>query len=247
MKKPPHDGAEKPSLLVMPSIRAVEDAIGMKAARWDGRCHEVSCKMLKARLVPGEERYGHYYGPVSEDHPSHGRPFQRHGWIETPNGLVVDPTRWVFECTRPYIFHGPGDDEYDAGGQAVIEGRTSPYPAHPNASADVSVNLTEAQREARRKIFQLEISGPPQAHLASLTGGQVKDFGGDQLFWLANLPLSLLGEHARAIYEAIVEAGQKAYIPIDNWRLAMDQPIAAYKPTAQVASVETCHTHARGS
>lgn len=221
--------------VIMPTVRTVEDAIGLKATHWAHRCHEIACKMLRARLVFGEERYGHYYGPVSPQHPSHRRPFQRHGWIEAPDGSVIDPTRWVFEGVRPYIYHGPAGDEYDAGGQQLSAGKVLPYPAGPHDPATDSVNLTDAQRLARAQIVQLEVKGAAQEHLARLTGGQKTDFSTDQVFWLANLPLSSLGEHAQALYEAIVDAAPhyQGFIPIDNWRLAMDQPFAANVPLSR--------------
>jgi hypothetical protein len=216
----------------IPTIRAVEDAIGLKATHWPHRCHEIACKMLRARLVVGVERYGHYHGPVSQDHPSYGRPFQRHGWIEAPDASIIDPTRWVFEGVKPYIYHTPPSDEYDPGGQQLIEDMLLVYPAGPRNPAADSPNLTDAQRLARAQVVQLEVQGPAQAHLVTLTGGQKGDFNSNQVFWLANLPLSSLGEHAQAIYEAIVDAAPhyKGFIPIDNWRLAMDRPIAENRP-----------------
>jgi hypothetical protein len=32
-----------------------------------------------------------------------------HWWLETPDGRVIDATRWVFEGREPYVFHGPPD------------------------------------------------------------------------------------------------------------------------------------------
>jgi hypothetical protein len=211
-----------------PSIEAIERAIGMKARRWEHRCHEVSCKMLDRKLVMGVERYGHYYGPVAREHPRHGLPFQRHGWIETPTGSVVDPTRWAFEGVEPYIYHGPGDD-YDAGGQRLKASQVGPYPAGPRDESADSEHLTDQQREARRKIVPLAVTGAGLDHLMELTGGQIEDFNLDQVFWLANLPLSWWGGHAPAIYREIARVGYRAFIPVDNWRIAMDAPVASHR------------------
>jgi hypothetical protein len=218
-----------PPELVLPTIAAVEAAIGLAAADWRDRCHEVACKILRRRLVYGEERYGHYYGPVAPAHRRHGLPFQRHGWIEAPDGRVIDPTRWVFEAVEPYLYHGPGDD-YDPGGQRLAAGRIQPYPAGPHDAATESPRLTEAQREARRRVFQLDLAGPARAHLIALAGGQDGDYSFEQVFWLANLPLSWWGEHAAAAYESLTRAGQRAMIPIDHLRLATGRPLASHRP-----------------
>jgi hypothetical protein len=214
---------KKVRAVVVPTVEAVEQGIGMKAAKWAGRCHEVACKLLKARLAFGVERYGHYYGPVTPTYSRYGLPFQRHGWIEAPDGSVIDPTRWVFEGVEPYIYHGPADD-YDAGGERMTLGMLRPYPRAPG----LAEGLSEAQRATLGRPVALELPpGPARDRLAELTDGQVADFNIDQLFWVANVPVSSWRGHARAIYEAIAEAGQKAAIPYDSWRMAMDEPMAA--------------------
>jgi hypothetical protein len=212
--------------VVVPTVAAVERGVGMKAKKWAGRCHEIACKVLKAHLAYGTERYGHYYGPVSPTYSRYGLPFQRHGWIEAPDGSVIDPTRWVFEMVEPYIYHGPADD-YDAGGERMAMGMLRPYPKSP----DDTLGLTADQRATLARPIALELPpGPARDRLAELTGGQVADFNLAQVAWLANLPVSSWRGHARAIYEAIAEAGQKAMVPYDSWRMAMDEPMAAHRP-----------------
>jgi hypothetical protein len=197
----------------VPALAVIEKAVGMKARAWRNRCHEVACAMLEKKLVVGVERYGHYYGPVARRHPQYDRPFQRHGWIETPRGLVIDPTRWAFELVAPYVYHGPGDD-YDAGGQRARASRLGPYPP----------------RSPDAEFISFDVDGAALLRLRELTGGQDADFSLDQIFWLANLPLERWGRHAAAIYAALAQAGHKAAIPIDLWRMAMDRPVASHLP-----------------
>jgi hypothetical protein len=225
----PKAGASNTTALDLPSIAEVEKAIGLKANRWVNRCHEISCKMLKAKLVVGVDRYGHYYGPVSKKHPRHGWPFQRHGWIETPDKQVIDPTRWCFQMREPYLYFGIGRD-YDVGGQRASFERRGPYPAGPHDESQDSPRLTESQRAERRQLTQLEVTGGALERLVELTGGQDRDFNIYQLFWLANLPLAWWGDDAPAIYAALHKAGHKAKIPTDYWRAAMGQPLAANLP-----------------
>ncbi len=209
----------------IPTVEIVEKVLGMEASRWKDKCHQIACAMLDAGLVTGVERYGHYYGPVAAGYGRRALPFQRHGWIEAPDGQVIDPTRWVFEMVDPYIYHGPGDD-YDAGKQRLIASRVGPYPGLHDPATE-SKNLTAAQREANRKVIKLAVSGPAKEQLVELTGGQVSDFSINQVYWLAHLPVSWLGEHAPAIYGAIARAGYKAMIPYDAWRMVMEQPLAS--------------------
>lgn len=229
MKKPREQTDADRELASIPTVRAVEEAVKMKASRWPGRCHEIACKMLSAGVVQGTERYGHYHGPVSIEHPRYGLPFQRHGWIETPRGLVIDPTRWCFRMIKPYIFYGPGLD-YDPGGQRMFEELVRSYPAGPQDESTYSSCLTSEQRAERRKVIQLDMPGPARDHLATLTNGQVANFSFEQVFWMAHVPLVSWGEHAKAIYEAVAQAGHRAMIPFDNWRMAMEEPMAVNLP-----------------
>jgi hypothetical protein len=215
--------------IVLPTVAAVEAAIGIPAPEWAGRCHEIARAMLAAKLVAGVDRYGHYYGVVAPAHPYAGMPVHQHGWIETPGGLVVDPTRWAFELVEPYIYCGPGD-EYDPGGQRWAASLISPYPAGPHDEAAESPDLTPEQRARVRAIVQLDVRGTARDRLAKLTGGQTADFTIEQVFWLANLPVSWWGRDAPAIYEALAAAGHKATIPVDYWSMAMDQPMASHRP-----------------
>ncbi len=41
-------------------------------------------------------------------------------------------------------------------------------------------------------------------------------------FWLGNLPLDSLNGYAKQIYEVLVELGNKAVIPIDNYNMVQE-------------------------
>lgn len=209
-----------------PTVAAVVAAIGSPTADWKGHCHEVACRLLELKLVPGVERYGHYYGPVRAGYFTPGRPFYRHGWVEARPGVVVDPTRWVFEARRPYIYVGPGDD-YDPGGERLAASMVGPYPSSKLLGDDNDRFDPQAfeDREAGR-VTDLDLPEEARLWVAHLTNGQAGDFTFGQLMWLANLPLSWHGPHARAVYEAFERAGQSALVPIDNRRAALDRPLA---------------------
>src|SRR5688572_27046285 len=97
------------------TVSQVEKAIGVPVDKWSGNCYSIACSILRARLVKGRPAYGHWLGPVHPKSPFYSRsraPFQRHGWIVLEErgahaqrpGLVLDPTRWVFEAAEPYIY-----------------------------------------------------------------------------------------------------------------------------------------------
>lgn len=162
------------------------------------------------------------------------RPIVRHGWIVTDedSGAVFDPTRWQFEHAAPYLFVGEPPDlllapcaacdclvdehartgffrpclvcgcldyeaparwPYDEGGDRLREA------LHPR-------DLPAGQGTVRLPLDSAALLrlGLPEL----LTGGQV--------LWLANCPLSRLGDDAAAVYRALVQAGHKALIPVDN-------------------------------
>ena len=56
--------------------------------------------------------------------------------------------------------------------------------------------------------------------------------------WVANLPLSYLGEYAKEIYQALVDAGMSVWIPLDNRNLVLkgfsSPKVAATNPLAFV-------------
>lgn len=177
----------------------------MPTAAWPGNCHAVSCALLSCGLIEGTARYGHYYGPVSPGGPfSATAPFHRHGWIELPGGEeVVDPTRWVFQRAEPYLYLGPYDSSYDPGMQRLKSAMLRPPPGVSPGEAVVALDLTI----------------PASDHLEAMVG-RGRDLSLGQVFWVANLPLYMLGKHAAEVYAAIGKAGHKALVPCDNWDMA---------------------------
>lgn len=96
------------------TAQAVADAIQVPLHEWPGNCYAIACAVLKSGMVRGRATYGHYYGYISPlSIPFGGRKWSRHGWI-TRRKTIVDPTRWVFEAVKPYIYVGPVNDaDYD--------------------------------------------------------------------------------------------------------------------------------------
>lgn len=97
----------------IPSIPKIERFLGRKAQTWKGECGllaEVVQKMMgkKAKATIHD---GRYFGPVRKGtifdvefgdiHKQTG--FMLHTWCEC-DGWIIDPTRWVFDGRKPYVF-----------------------------------------------------------------------------------------------------------------------------------------------
>lgn len=183
---------------------AVASAIGIPVDRWPGNCHGIALAMLKAKIVTGTDRYGHYHGFIHPDCERFGgRAFTHHGWIEDGD-VLIDPTRWVFECAEPYIYIGPANDpDYDFGGNRVKRMYMKPAPPFdPNVG-----NGT------------WELPEPIERWAKFMLGHDSKTVSAGQVIWLANLPLDMLGDFARPVYEFVCnDVGLPGMIPMDNRR-----------------------------
>lgn len=230
-------------------IEQVARDIGVPVERWAGNCHGISeyivDKGVLRSLAGPDVMYrvarGHWRGPIRKgSHFEHARdmPFVPHSWIQS-HGLVVlpdavmplirphlrnpestisvirdpiiDPTRFAFDGKAPYIYIGESD-YYDEGGNTwrqMVEPTLLPFddsrpPIHLNLPA-----VTEAWIRQQLQQYEAGRTYPYGYYTYAL------------VMWLANLSLHRLGEHARPIFAAIVEAGQAAAIPIDNRRLVL--------------------------
>jgi hypothetical protein len=196
--------------MTLPTLAACEAAVGEPAAAWKGRCHEVALAIVKAGLCPPGTvtRYGAYWGPVHRDNGvfAGGLPFYRHGWIELPDGRVLDPTRWVFTAEAPYLFVTADAADYDPGMRRLW--RATPPPpdgAHPNRY-DLAFEDGDGDGELR-------------AYLTA-TFGRDTQLNSEQLMWVANVPPAVLGPAlARRYYAALRRTRTyfKAFVPIDAW------------------------------
>ena len=180
-------------------------------SRWPGACYGIAG--AAQRFFGGKLRYGHWTGPVDDKCPVEGfknnLPFQRHGWLALDNGSIVDPTRWVFEGTVPYIYRGP-NDYYDVGGNDWRELALQPCPEYGVREPRSALAVWKFDPQAHRFVIDELFNGAP-----GITNSMAR--------WLANLPLPRLGVHARAVYQALVDCGDRSWIPIDNLLLVLGE------------------------
>jgi hypothetical protein len=182
--------------------QVVAQAIGIPTDKWAGNCYQIACAMLTAKLLKGRACYGHYLGDMSKSELFNGRVFTHHGWIETPDGGIVDPTRWVFDNVQPYIFQAAKiPKEYDEGGNRLLLAKQRPAPSHNTAERLTAM----PEGEGRGLILALLGRTEPQTELCL-----------SELFWLGNLSLLVLKDSAKLLYTALLEMDCKAMIPYDN-------------------------------
>ena len=188
------------------TLTDAELIVGSPATSWMGRCTEISDKLADA--YRGEAVYGHWVGPVDDASPfayAQSTGFAQHGWIEMPDGSVVDPTRFAFEMVAPYIYVG-ASDYYDRGGNAMLARLNGLPPEDPDDGNYCPLTLPSA---AAHVVFAMTGWSDPAA-LAWI-----------QVHWLAHVSPQVYGEHAKEIFSAIRDAGEAAMIPFDNWRWVM--------------------------
>lgn len=186
-----------------PSIKKIERAIGTSTHDWRGRCYEIAQNIIEAKLVKGVAIYGMYHGPIAETGYFAGRKFARHGWIKLEDGRIFDPTRWVFDNVKPYLYVGvPIPGEYDEGANAF---RTSINPERGS--------LTQAE-------FELVISIAARGSEALLARYPDKAERNQVCLTLANKNYEALGPAVYDVYDALKALDLSVFIPIDNRRRA---------------------------
>lgn len=187
----------------MPTLdpQAVAQQIGIPLKNWRGNCFAVARAMERAGLVRGQAVYGLWLGRVARGSIFYGNPIVQHGWVKEPDGTVTDPTRYEFEQVQPYIYVGPAEGLYDEGGNTLLQGFETPCPVF----------------DAGQRVVHLELPAAAQVWLAGHTH-TTSLVTVDQAFWLGNLSLMTLGDHAEAVYWALIAAGYGEAIPLDNRR-----------------------------
>lgn len=187
----------------------VAGRIGMELETWPSNCYAISCAMVERKVLKGRPVYGNYLGEVDESSMFFGKPIIRHGWIERADGMLVDPTRWVFEGVEPYIYVGPPSAEYDEGANVLRARYARPAPIY-----DPNKQMVVVPEGPARELFSA-LLGMPAVRAEINT---------EQAFWLGNMALQALGNDAQAVYTALAAMKMQVFIPVDNYRKVMGTP-----------------------
>jgi len=229
-------------------VTEVEAAIGIPAQQWKGRCFEIASLMVKHGVVKGRAVYGHWTGiiqPSSYFGDRAGMSFCNHGWVLLDDGeTVVDPTRWVFEDKRPYIFVGSeADAETCDDFQPDDDGMVCTTCGHLDCEHESGGFFNACKfcmwpyDEGGNKFRHSQKRPPPEAgddeakfdvlkHLSAADAKFVKaqfspvklgkKLTWPQAHWLATLPYDDYDGRAHRIYQALKKAKALGLVPIDN-------------------------------
>jgi hypothetical protein len=205
----------------LPTLSEIERKLGEKAEKWEGRCYEIACAIVRAGLVDGMAVYGHFTGTIHPDSyfgkkGRAGLPFSRHGWVLLKDGTILDATRWAFEAKDPYLYIGPRTKEYDEGGDQLRKVLHRPPPQYSREAKQV-----EFSKEVLPSASWTFIEGLLGIEYSGLTKQEPGVLSIEQVFWLANTPYEDLQPHAAAIYKAIAAVDLAATIPFDNRKRAL--------------------------
>lgn len=185
---------------------AVAKEIGIPVGDWPGNCYVIATAMVDAGLVPegAVKAYGHYIGHVVPSSPFRAVwdavGWVRHGWVQVTSERVIDPTRWVFEGRRPYIYDGPAH-EYDRGANEHRRANLRPAPKF---------------KASGRVYPTVGMSVGAEYLVSDLLNNDIRLVTPEQAFWIANLPIDMLGEFATEVYAWLVVCDLGGFIPIDN-------------------------------
>lgn len=196
----------------LPSIKEAVAAINLPIDDWKGRCHQVAMALVgHSKLIAGRAAYGHWLGPVSRKSFFSKRqdmPFIQHGWIVQKKN-IIDPTRWVFEAKKPYIFCGDdAEGFYDEGGNQWRENNIGGPPDF----------------DANEKLFDVCLSDEAHEYVSEILCDDIREkLSMGQMFHIANRSPQILGVYTQQVYEWLRGIGCKAFVPVDNWMLIIGQ------------------------
>lgn len=199
----------------MISISDLERHIDLPVDNWHGNCFALATAAADVLGRGFHAVYGHYLGPVSKTGfwgSRSGDQFVQHGWVITPDGGIIDPTRWSFEDKPPYIFmSGSHGHEYDEGGNKWRSMFRRPPPRRVKGKSEKSLHVSE---ECLCKIVCM--LGPAEV----VVNGRELILTVEQIFWLANAVYDDLAPFNGEVYTAIEKLGMSGFVPIDNFMRA---------------------------
>lgn len=192
----------------MYNISQIENIIGVKSEKWIANCYYISTLLVKYGVVEGKAVFGKYHGYVNKKSPFYGNTFINHGWVETPNGEIIDPTRWVFESKEPYIYESfIKNIDYDRGSNVIKKLLKVDAPSF-NENSKV-VDIENLQIEA---IFKELLKEKKENKKISI----------EQLIWVGSLSLGDLNYFAKPLFAWYKDNALSVFIPVDNFETIME-------------------------
>jgi hypothetical protein len=197
-------------------INIIAEKIDLPISEWPGKCYGIALACVEKGLVAGKVRYGHYLGyiaPESLFKKNRTIGFAQHGWVETSGGEIYDPTRWVFECEKPYVYVDSDDSDYDIGGSEwrnAMFGAPAMFESTSKRFTDLS-NLSEGLRKIIKQILHDERTSD--------------NYSLNQMFYLANRNPLEFNPFAKELYAYFEKTGDMGLVPIDYQNLVEDDTL----------------------
>jgi hypothetical protein len=200
---------------LLPSIAQIEAAIGPTES-WKGNCYGVAEALLQSGLLQPvidqfgliQATYGQYFGVVLKGNQFSGKPLIRHGWLELEEGIVIDPTYWVFVNEEPELRVCDVGD-YDMAARRLRSIALKDHDAPEFKAEDGVVRWSVNDPGVTKAVHEL-LGEQSRVKEGLITANQAR--------WLGNRPLSELKKSAAPIYRALDMLGFRAFIPLDNRR-----------------------------
>lgn len=194
-------------------VNKIANIIGVSLEEWKGNCYGIATLCVEKGAVKGKARYGQFHGKISQDGYFAGRDISQHGWVEMDKGIIFDPTRWVFENVEPYIYIGTNDNgDYDMGANRLKKA--------------MGLRKEIPQFNSTDKKVELKTDAKTLKFIQELLGDERKSnvFTLKQMLWLSGTPPESIGGKpmGKKIYEALIGAELKGFIPIDNYEYIME-------------------------
>lgn len=217
------------------TVAIVEKALGWSADTWKGNCFAVASQIIKHKLVDGVAVFGMWTGPIHRNSFFQSRlGFTQHGWIVLPDDRVLDPTRWVFEAAKPYIYIGEREEnpyvctcghvieehgngffkECECCGCCDFQADEEPWPYDEGANQVNEFYRGSPPAYVTTEKVKVAFKGTAKLIVQDLLKCK-PPYSKGQIMWLANAPYDKLGS-VKEIYGPIIKAGFGAFIPLDN-------------------------------
>lgn len=196
---------------------ALASEIGIQLDQWPGNCHGIAEAVLQLVPVPGMRlARGHYTGYVATSSTYRRSGIQQHSWLVAEDGRILDPTRWAMDHpSKPYIYLGD-NDAYDEAGLETTSRMPPRFPT--SAPSPLATRLSTLDLATLNQIAKAIGSA---AIAAERTTPQGLNNLADSLSYAVNRPADHHSD-AAAFYQLLADAGLKALIKIDLWRLVME-------------------------
>lgn len=204
----------------LPVAEDVADAIGLAVEDWKHKCYAVSVAALESGILDEFQNrhgklfpaYGMYDGPLAAGR----REVNRHGWLESVEGHVVDPTRWVFTDEHPALWAG-NLEGYDLGAMRMKESFRQRLPPAPQGNT-LRLGLNDP---ADLRRFDKLLGHDGVSRSGTITS--------HEFHWLVTCPLETLGEDADFLIRTADRLGLAGLVPVDT-RLWVDFSANGYDP-----------------